>query len=141
MEKNLQDCKRQVVFRKLRKLLFSKRQETSKHFDWLKYDVNFFLNWSFFTFFGSSSSFVFEWWYLSLTQSFSVISEHITVIMHCLKLFFELQQQSGSVFTYNYFDVICPNTVEFGEIMRTNDHYTVRGHSRSPFSVPIEAHI
>ena len=36
-------------------------------------------------------------------------------------------------------DVVGPKSSEFGEIMQNNDHYAVRGHSRSPILVPVES--
>jgi len=36
------------------------------------------------------------------------------------------------------FTQCAPEATEFGEIMQTNGHYAIQGHSRSPISVAIE---
>ena len=78
------------------------------------------------------------WGYLSLTHSFSVISENITIDhtrskTRFLGLHF-CRRQYGS--NFNDGDVIGPKATEFGETTQHNEHmHGVHDHSRSSVSI------
>ena len=88
----------------------------------------------------TSRIFDFEWGHLSLTQSFSVISENIIINHthsgnHVFGLHFCRRPSNFNRYVIGR----RPQATEFGEVTQNNDNHAVQGHSRSPISVPIES--